>query len=608
MKNRLILLAMLTVPFTGGADPGAPAVANPGPKAVASAAAPSKPAEAKRPVSKGAPDEAAKGAAAKAAPEEMSAYLTRPERKVPLFSERFATVPVAVVDAEVITLQQLNDALAGAHQQHAEASGAKGKELGPILDRLVDMRLLVLEARDMELDQLPQVRAAIAAFKETELRSDVERRVTRPVKPDAMEVEQKYRDSVRQWKIRSVLFAAEADAQAFATEIKAGKAYPALAKQAVASKKATGEDGAQSVGAKQMLPKVLSAVSALKPGATTEPIAVEGGFAVVHLEAIQFPDDPGARAKAEFESVERRQAVELQRYRADLEKRYAKVDLKLLRSLDFEAKKPGFAALKKDRRTVAAIAGEKPITVGELTTELEAGFFHGMEGPIKEKRVNSHKDEALRVMVTKRLFMKEARRLGIASTAEYREAVAEFERRQLFGQLAEKVIIPDVKVLEVEGKGYYEKHKAEFTYPAFYRLEGLAFSSSRAAEGALKRLQSGTDFKWLRANSDGLVPQDKQQLQLEGTTFSAKALPTELVTVLSGAGRGDYRLFEAAGPQYYVVHVLEQTAPTEQPYTAVRDGIVKRLFAENLAKAIKDYAAKLRKTHQVEVFITRIGG
>jgi hypothetical protein len=571
VKNRIILLALLTVPIAAGA-------------------------------------EAARAAKKEAPPDGMFAYLTHPDRKVPLFSEQYATVPVARVGSEVVSLKQLGDALVGVHEQKTGEGGAKSKALGPILDRLVDMRLLVLEARDMELDKVPQVRAAVAAYKDSELRGLVERRVTRPLKPDAMEVEQAYREATMQWKIRSVLFASQADAQAFAADVKSGKPFPELAKAALASKKATGEDGAQPVGPKDMLPKVFAAVRTLKQGDTTEPIQVDGGFAVVHLDGFVYHDDPAARAKAEAESLDRQQAVALQRYRADLEKRYVKVDLTLLHALDFEAAKPGFEALKKDRRTVAAIASEKPITVGDLAVELEAGFFHGMEGPIKEKRVNSHKDEALRVMVTRRLFLKEAKRLGIASSAEYREAVAEFERGQLFGQLAEKVIIPDVKVMEEEGKGYYEKHKAEFTYPAFYRLEGLAYSTPKAAQDALKRLQSGTELKWLRANTDGLVPQDKQQLQLEGTTFSAKALPPELTAAIGGAGRGDYRLYEAPGQQYYVVHVLEQTPPREEPYTAVRDGIVKRLFNENLGKAIKDYAAKLRKTHHVETYITRIGG
>ncbi|BDG05263.1 peptidyl-prolyl cis-trans isomerase [Anaeromyxobacter oryzae] len=568
MKNRIILLALLTVPFTAGAESSA----------------------AKKPASG-----------------EMSAYLTKPDRKLPLFSERYASVPVATVDREVISLRQLGETIATFHEQQKGAGGAKSTDFRPMLDRLIDMRLLVLEARDMELDKIPQVRSAIAAYKDSQLRSLVERRVTAPLKPDAMEVEQAYRDATRQWKIRSVLFVSQADAHAFYGDVKAGKPFAQLAKAALASKKASGQDGAQPVSPKDMLPKVFASVRTLQAGETTEPIQVDGGFAVVHVDGFQYHDDPAARAKAEYDSLDRRQAVELQKYRADLEKRYVKVDLDLLHALDFEAAKPGFEAMKKDGRAVAAIEGEKPITVGDLTVELEAGFFHGMEGPIKEKRVNSHKDEALRVMVTRRLFLKEAKRLGIANSVEYREAVAEFERGQLFGQVAEKAIIPDVKVMEADSKAYYEKHKAEFGYPAFYRLEGLAFSSSKAAQAALKRLQSGTDFKWLRANSDGLIPQDKQQIQLEGTTFSAKALPPELVAALAGVGRGDYRLFEVSGPQYYVVHVLEQTPPKEEPYTAVREAIVKRLFNENLGKAIKEYAAKLRKTHHVEVFITRIG-
>jgi parvulin-like peptidyl-prolyl isomerase len=559
-----------------------------------------------------APSGAAKppAAAATAAPPATDAAKGESMRAtlvVPLFSERFASVPVAAVEDEIITLRQLNDALAATHEARAGSDAAKAKDVTPILERLVDMRLLIREARDMELDKLPDVTKAVAAFKEIELRSALERRVTRNVKPDAMQVERELREAVREWKIRSLLFPAEADAKAFVADLRAGKGFIELARQAVESKKAKGVPDSDWIAPARLAPAVAAAVGSIAPGGATDPVAVEGGFTVVLLEEVRYPENPEERAKAEARSLDQRQTEALQQFRRDLEKKYARIELKLLQSLDFEAAKPGFSALMKDARPVAHIRGEKPITVGDLATDLAAGFFHGLEGPIKEKRVNMHKDETLRVLVTKRIFRKEANRLGLASTPEYRDAVAETERAQLFGKIVEKVIIPDVKVMEEEGKEYYEKHKGEFTYPAFYKLDGLAFTRSSAAAAALKRLQGGTDLGWLRANAEDQVPQDKRNLQLEGTTFSATALAPELVASISGADRGDYRLYEAPGSQYWVVRLLDRVAEKEQPYRAVRDGIVKKLFAEKVTKAVKEYAAKLREVHRVDVYITRIG-
>jgi len=49
------------------------------------------------------------------------------------------------------------------------------------------------------------------------------------------------------------------------------------------------------------------------------------------------------------------------------------------------------------------------------------------------------------------------------------------------------------------------------------------------------------------------------------------------------------------------------TPSKEQPYVETREKIARKLFNEHLAKAISDYADKLRQARGVEVFITRIG-
>jgi hypothetical protein len=55
------------------------------------------------------------------------------------------------------------------------------------------------------------------------------------------------------------------------------------------------------------------------------------------------------------------------------------------------------------------------------------------------------------------------------------------------------------------------------------------------------------------------------------------------------------------------VHVVDVVSPREQPLEEVRGKIEESIFYEGLNAAVKDWAGKLRKATDVQVFITRIG-
>jgi hypothetical protein len=535
-------------------------------------------------------------------PLETYAYI-----RVPLLAERSAPTPIATVDDEVVTLGDLNDALAATHGARAEDARAGGREVAPILDRLVTLRLFVAEAREMGLDQQPGFLKSVAEFKEQQLRSLTEMRATKGVRPEAMEVERSYRDAVREWKVRSLLFAKKEDAVAFRAEIAGGKAFADAAKEARDAKRATGGEAADWVARSQALPQVAAALVPIQAApAVTDPVELKDGFAVAAVEEVRYPEDPKARAMAEESSVERQRAARLAKHRAELEKKYAKTDARLWKSLDFEAPSPGFAALAKDRRPVVTLRGAKPVTVADVAAEMQKYFFHGVDEPIKEKKLNEAKEPVLHKIMTRRLFLRESEALGVASSPEYRRAVSEYEDSLLFGAYVQTVILPDVKVSEEEGKTYYERHKDEFTYPAFFKLEGLVFSKASAAEAAAKKLAAGTDFGFIRANAESQVKPDDRVLALDGQTFSANTLPPDLVRALGGARRDDVRAYSTSG-QHYVIRVVEVTPAREQPYLEARAAIGKKLAAENLNQAVKDTAAKLRGSHQVAVYLERLG-
>lgn len=525
--------------------------------------------------------------------------------KAPLFSEDFAEVPVAKVGDGVITLAQLTDGLATMHEDRGSASKGGKLDLGPALDRLINSRLVVLEARAMGLDEQKEIIAAVAQFRDTQLRDTIKLEVTKDVGFDALDVEKAYAEMAREWKLRSVLFAKEEDAKEMAAALAAGKAFDELAAKAVADKKAKGNEEGEYVFTRKLNGSVQVAVAKLEKGAITPPIKVSDGFAIARVEDVRVGNDPQTRAMIEQMSKEQKVTQALHAHADALAKKHAKVNKALLKSLNYHVKVPALKALFKDKRVLATIQGEKPVTVADLTAELNRKFYHGAARAADEKKINPQKQDAFDSLLYRRLLTKEAERRQIGETDAFKRKVSRFEDGLLFGLFVEKVIAPTVSVTEGEGQKRYEEKKSSYLYPQFYKLESLAFANEKDAQAAIAKLKAGTDVNWLRANAENQAKEAK--LQFDGATYAASMLDAGLNKVLAGSTTGDVRLYNGADGVAYVVRVIEDTPAAPQPYTNVRENVLNEIYAEKLTQAIQDWAKKLRDAHEVKVFVTRIG-
>jgi parvulin-like peptidyl-prolyl isomerase len=551
-----------------------------------------------------APPKAAKGDS-----DATYAYLVRDgaEVKVPLFDRESAKLPIATVQDDVIRLEDLLGALSATHGSIGKGAMPGKLDFSPLLERMIQVRLLSAEAREMGIDELPEVREAVAGFRSSAGEQILKAKVTSGLKPDRAEVERKYRNAVREWKVKSVLFAGELDAKQLGAKLKEPGKFDAVAKELVASGKAKGGGDGEYLPRNKMLPQVIATLEKLEVGRVSDPIRVQDGFAVLKVEAIRYPDDPKTRAELERASLETRQKKALKTYYDGLVKRWAKVDRALLKSLDYHAEKPGMEALRKDGRTIASFqGGEKPITVADLTKALEAGFFHGFDRAMKEGKVNKQKEEVFDGLLSQRVIPLQVKAEKIEQLPDFERRVAEYEMGVLFSRFLEKAILPRLDLGEAKIKKYYDDHRKEFMYPTFYKVESLAFPSMKEAEEAVKKLRAGTDFKWLNANAENQVKPAARKLAIEGT-LAATALPQEIAAVLANAKKGDYRLHAGPESQYYAIHVADVIGATEQPFEEVRETIAQRLQNEEMTAAIKRWADTLRNARPVKVFITRIG-
>ena len=528
--------------------------------------------------------------------------------KAALFSEEHAALPVARVEDRVVTLRDLQEALRTAHEAHDPAAIRAGKkDFSAVLDRLIGMKLIALEAHDMGIDALPDIREEMKRYQSASLREVLKAHIGRRIEADPAEVEAIYRNAVREWKVRSVFVPVEADARALIASAKSVAGWDASVKAALAARRIKGGEESQIVSRKlKALPPVLDAVQPLKEGDIAGPVPLEKGFAVLEVEEVRYPSDPQAREEAKEWSRTRKHTAAVYEVYKRLLRRRAKVDAKLLESLDFERKSPGFAALSHDRRALVRIDGGPPLTVADLAQAIGEEFFHGIERAIQEKKVNARKQPVFENLIYQRLFDLEARRQGIARSLEYRKLVGDHRESLVFGKFVQKAILPDVKVTEGEVRKYYEQHSAQLSYPAFYTLSSIAFEREKAAQGAFEKLKGGTDFKWLKGNAEGQLPEGKRALEFDGSTVSARAIPPDLAPLLANARAGDLRLH--AGPEggHYLIQVKAVTPPAPLSYLEAREQIAPKIQQQKVKEALDDWIARLRKARPVTVYITKI--
>ncbi len=439
------------------------------------------------------------------------------------------------------------------------------------------------------------------------LREMLRDRQTKDIVPDKDLVEKIYKQAVKEWKIRSVLFAKEEDAKKMAAELKGGKDFNELAKKAVADKVAKGGEEGQYLKSDKLLPEVAAEVQKLKAGEVTPPIKVPDGYTIIKVEDIRYPDDPSAKQDAEAKALKEQAPVVLGKYFAGLKKKYVVINTKLFQSLDFDSSPAKFSKLLDDKRTLIRIKGEKPITVGQYTDAVSSKFFHGINGAIREKKVNAEKENVLTEILASKLFLKEAKALGIDKTEEYKNWLARYKRYVTFAAFIKKAVIPDIKITEGENKKYYEAHISDYTTPEMMKLYSLGFYNVKDASDTLKKLQQGDDFKWLQSSAPGQIKEDEPDaLLLDGNVFTVTGLGEGVRKALTGAKAGDYRLY-SDGKFYYVINIREDIPAQKQTYEEARDATAKKVYNEKLNQSVQDWADKLRKAHKVRYYITGIG-
>lgn len=525
------------------------------------------------------------------------------EKKLPVIDGKLT---VATVNDDPITLEEFNRAIAEAHATNRQGKKAGRIDYSAIMNRMINTRLIIIEGRNIRLDELPEVKNDIEAYSRESLIKILIEGQVEDIKADPQEVEKDYQELVKEWKITTVRFENEEAAKKFTEELQAGSNFEEAVKRARSAGLAREVDEGRYLKDQDLTPPVARLVAKMEVGSVSPIVSIgKKGFVVFKLEGRRIPEneDKQARKEAELQVLNRKRVQAAKDYYQGLERKYVTVNKEIFAALDYESKEPGFEKLLQDTRVLAEIKGERPLTVGEFSKALQQKFYHGIEQAIASKRINRLKDQVLAGILQRRVLLMEAEKQGIDRTAEYISRVKDYEISVIFGAFISKVIAPDITLDGKELRAYYQKNSGEYTTPEMMRIKSLVFSKKSEAVEALNKLTTGTDFNWLSSNAEGQVEKNtKGLLNFAGTLLTVRSLPEDLSRAVSGANPGDFRMYESPEGHFYVLYIYQVTPAKLQPFDYVKKEVAQKVYAHKVEKAVEDYAEKLKEYYPVEIY------
>lgn len=533
---------------------------------------------------------------------------------IPLDSTAHDDLPVAMVNDVPITVEDLKSTIAAAHEEGEGDEGKKGGttnapkiDFNELLQRLINVQLVIQETKAIGLDELPEVKEPVDIFSKVSLRQLLREDVAKDVTASEDEVKKIYRENIREVKTNTAFYVKEKDAKKAVREIKAGKNIDGvIAKGKKAGTVKTTESG-NYIKFKDLNPVIAKALSTMKVGSVgpvTKIVLGDGKiyFAVFKLEDDRILESPEAKEQARQTVLHTKTDKAMETLRESLYKKKVKVDKKLVENLDYGPKGEELEKLLEDQRVAVEIEGDQPVTVAQLSEGMQEKFYHGMKN-LKGEKILKAKHDVLESLIEKRLFIMEARKRGLDKTETYKNMVEEYERGMLWGAFVQKVVAREVKLKDEDLKAYYHDHAGNYQSAKRIKIRSLAFGKEADAVAALEKLRKGADFNWVKANVEGRLDTSPEDLISEDQLVPINAIDPDVQKALSGVNAGDFRLYESQKGHFYVLYITEIVPPVLQPFEQVKEGIRNEVFFIKLNEAVNEWIRKLKESADIKVYL-----
>lgn len=498
---------------------------------------------------------------------------------------------VAVVNGEEIFMQDLGNALAAQHANIKGEVSAGRIDYRKVLHRLINVRLIVQEARDTGLPERDDIKKSVNDYRERVLINLIKNRRVENLKPNEEEVERIYRDRIRHWKFKALSFGDEAQAQLFHDEINGGADFQETGEKYVERGSAAWEGQDQAIREMEIAPQYAGLFRDREAGSVTPVIKESNRFFVLKLLDVTYVEDPLEKQKVTRELLKEQRKKALEKYVDELIAEYVSIDKGVLSTMG----KENLADLEKDGRVVAQIKGGQSVSIADLASFAQRKFYHGDKSSAFKKALVSDPESTLKELLGDKLCLKKALQEKLDETDNYKALVTDYENSILFSAYLKAFLAPQAQVSEEEVRAAYDESSNEYLMPQMIVIDSLTFTDRQGARDASERLKRGDDFQWLSQHSKGIKGEGavRQSLILN-------KLPGELQSLFSKAEVGDIRLYENGKSSR--LFVVRDVPPRKKwPYKDVRSQIAGELFNKRLEQAIENLADELRALSDITI-------
>jgi parvulin-like peptidyl-prolyl isomerase len=506
---------------------------------------------------------------------------------------------LALVNGEPVTARDLEEGFESSHRGHTVMLAGAGA-VREFLEKSIDRRLLVQEARHIGLESDPGIRQAVQTLVAQKARDQLYRdEVTRPQAIPDEAVQEAYQKMAQRSWVRHILTYTREDAERAIARVRGGEAFGAVAAEVSVSATAGKGGDLGLVAWGQLDPRLEGVVEGMQPGDLRGPIETEQGWNVLLLEEkrpwterpelakltnrIKMTLSQRASSKRSFEffdKLKRRWNVQV------FEDALTQTNL-------LASRKVGPGDDQAGQITVAQ-AGDRSISLADLRARLKLDALQDLPSSYALQQVRRILDDAIFAS----LLEQEALRRGYDKRPTIEREARKLEEALLLDRLFGTVIYPRIQVTEGDARRFYDQNPKLFTDPDAVRLEMIALEGQQDAEAVLKEIQDGADFAALarQRSKDAITAQVGGELGwvIRGTTH-----PTfEAVAFSLKDGEVGIARTEKA---YFVLRLEGRRAERLHPFADVKAKAQEMALKQRRREEVRRWVSRLREGSDIVI-------
>lgn len=401
---------------------------------------------------------------------------------------------VAQIGDEEITIDQLRKFIDGLTEDgKAETTRVEGARHH--LNTMINIQLLIMEAKAADLDKSPEFRARLERVQREKLISIFQDR--------ALEVEEEVEEGeVREYaermgltraiRLADIMVPSRENALAVLRELKNGVPFGQVAQKWSINKKTSvqGGDLGRYTTREHMVTPLQDKLFSLALGEVSEPIKIGGNYSIFTVIA---------DSTIEL-SPQRKLAVQMGLKKEKKQRALSALAAELGEKYHLELDREGLALIVKKVRGGASFASETERNIvlyrydgGEITAQdlTEAG--HPLKGTALAQLSDSSQVVAFaeRHVVPNAMLVEAALRAGIDEEAETVEWLENQANQLLISALRARLLRAKVTIAENELRQFYEAHAERYMHPEQIEVQEVLVETEAEALRLMEQIQKG---------------------------------------------------------------------------------------------------------------------